>query len=113
MSSVTVMETSAVLPTLSVGFIDRKCNVPRKRPGRATSQRRADRYTPTMMGLAVLLATALALLVILLTAMLVREMRRPPRHTAAYALKRGMATDPGELGLAFQEWMLDRPDGAV
>jgi hypothetical protein len=98
-----------VLPTFSDGFIEEKCN-----GGLGNNPlREVDRYTPKMVGLLVLFATALALLVILLTAMLVREMRRPPRHTAAYALKRGMATDPGELGLEFQEWMLDRPDGAV
>ena len=66
-----------------------------------------------MFGLLVLFAIALAILISLLTAMLVRDMRRPPRHTDAYAIARGMACDPGDMDLAFEEWMLDRPDGAI
>jgi pimeloyl-ACP methyl ester carboxylesterase len=66
-----------------------------------------------MIGLLVLLVTALALLIVLLTALLVREMRHPPRHTAGYAVARGLAVDPGELGLAFEEWNLERPGGVT
>src|SRR5436190_9827504 len=65
-----------------------------------------------MTGLLMLLAIALVLLVALLTAMLVHEMGDPPRHTAGYAMARGLACDPGELGLPFDSWTLDRPDGA-
>ena len=66
-----------------------------------------------MIGLLVLLAIAFALLLLLLTAMLVHEMRHPPRHTAGYAVARGLAVDPGELGLEFEEWNLERPDGVT
>lgn len=65
-----------------------------------------------MLGLLSLLAFGLALLIALLSAMLVREMRRPPRHTTAYAIKRGMAADPADLNLSHEEWTLERPDGA-
>jgi pimeloyl-ACP methyl ester carboxylesterase len=65
------------------------------------------------MGLIVLLLIALALLLALLTVMLTWEVRHPPRHTAAYALARGMASDPSDLGLQFEEWALGCPDGAV
>lgn len=64
-----------------------------------------------MIGLLILFAVALALLMALLTAMMAWEMRHPPRHTAAYAIARGLATDPGELDLEFESWTLDRPDG--
>src|SRR5688572_21902867 len=66
-----------------------------------------------MIGLLSLLAFGLALLIMLLTAMLVREMRRPPRHTTAYAIRRGLATDPADMNLTYDEWDLERPDGAV
>jgi pimeloyl-ACP methyl ester carboxylesterase len=67
-----------------------------------------------MIGLPILLGTALALMIVLLSAMLAREMRRPPRHSTAYALAKGLPCDPGELNppLPFEEWWLDRPDGA-
>src|SRR5262245_2483315 len=64
------------------------------------------------MGLLILLTTAFVLLVALLTVMLMWEMTHPPRHTAAYAIARNMATSPDDAGLPFESWMLDRPDGA-
>jgi pimeloyl-ACP methyl ester carboxylesterase len=64
-----------------------------------------------MIGLLILMAIALALLIALLTGMLAWEMRHPPRHTAAYALARGLATDPGDLDLKYESWTLDRPGG--
>jgi len=66
-----------------------------------------------MFGLLTLLLFGLALLVTLLAVMLAREMRRPPQHTAGYAVAHGMACDPGERGLDFDQWQLDRPDGAI
>ncbi len=54
---------------------------------------------------------ALALLVALLTAMLAWEMVHPPRHTLAWALARKIPSDPGEMGLNFEEWWLERPGG--
>jgi pimeloyl-ACP methyl ester carboxylesterase len=65
-----------------------------------------------MTGLLIFMATALAALLVLLGAMLAYEMVHPPRHTAGYAIARGLACDPGERGLTFTEWTLDRPDGA-
>jgi pimeloyl-ACP methyl ester carboxylesterase len=67
-----------------------------------------------MVGLLILLATALAVMLAALTALLAREMRRPPRHTTAYALAKGLPCDPGDLDppLPYEEWWLDRPDGA-
>lgn len=66
-----------------------------------------------MLGLAILFAVALAILLALLAGLLAREMTRPPRHAAGYAIGRGMAVDPSESGLAFESWILDRPDGAA
>src|SRR5262245_51553247 len=66
-----------------------------------------------MTGLLTLLGLAAALVLLLLTGMLVRHMRRPPRHTAGYALARGLAVDPGEHGLKFEDWVLERADGAL
>ncbi|MHC5024616.1 MAG: alpha/beta fold hydrolase [Planctomycetota bacterium] len=65
-----------------------------------------------LLGLLPLLVAALAGLFVLLVAILVFEARRPPRHTAAYAVARGLPCDPGDVGLAFEAWSLDRPDGA-
>ena len=47
----------------------------------------------------------------LLVAIVVWEARRPPRHTAGYAVAKGLACDPGDLGLEYEEWMLDRGQG--
>lgn len=71
------------------------------------------RYPVSMLGLSTLLLFGLALLIALLAAMLAREMRRPPRHTAGYAVAHGLACDPGERGIDFDQWQLDRPDGAI
>jgi len=60
-----------------------------------------------MPGLLILLAIALAVTFVVLTTLIVTEARRPPRHTAGYALARGLACDPAELGLAFDQWWLD------
>ncbi|MCI0362351.1 MAG: alpha/beta hydrolase [Phycisphaerales bacterium] len=65
-----------------------------------------------MLGLLSLLALALALLIALLTAMLIRQMLHPPRHTAGYALAKGLPCDPSDLEIEFEQWTLDRPDGA-
>ncbi len=65
-----------------------------------------------MAGLLTFLLIALAVLIALLTVMLVHEMRHPPRHGTAYALAKGLPCDPGDLGLRFGEWWLERPDGS-
>jgi len=59
--------------------------------------------------LLVLLALAGVLLVLGLAAILARDALRPPRHTAGYAIAHRMACDPGDAGLAFTEWTLNRP----
>ncbi|HRQ76472.1 MAG TPA: alpha/beta hydrolase [Phycisphaerales bacterium] len=66
-----------------------------------------------MLGLIILLATALALVLSVLTAIVVRDLRRPPRRTAAFAVARGLPCDPGELDLKFEAWHLTLPDGAI
>src|SRR5688572_22262621 len=64
-----------------------------------------------MLGLLILLAIALALLMALLVTMLAWQMVHPPRHTAGWALARGLPCDPNDLKLTFEEWWLDRPSG--
>jgi pimeloyl-ACP methyl ester carboxylesterase len=64
-----------------------------------------------VIGIFIFFSTALAALVLLLSVLIVREMTRPPRHTVGYALAKGLPTDPGDLGMEFEEWWLDRPDG--
>lgn len=64
-----------------------------------------------MTGLLILLAIALALGIAILTTLIVIEARRPPRHTAGYAVAKGLPCDPGEMGLAFEAWELDLPGG--
>lgn len=59
----------------------------------------------------ILLGFALATIMLLVTAMLAWSMQRPPRHTAGWAIARGIPSDPGDLSLQFEEWQLDRPDG--
>ncbi len=65
-----------------------------------------------MFGTLLFFGTALALLLLILTAILAREMTHPPRRTMGYALARGLPSDPGEMNLAYDSWRLDRPDGA-
>jgi pimeloyl-ACP methyl ester carboxylesterase len=62
-----------------------------------------------VLGLAALFALAAALLIAGLTATLVWEARRPPRRTLGSALGRGLPADPGEMGIPFECWTLDRP----
>ena len=64
-----------------------------------------------MIGLLILFGIALGLLMALLTTMLVWQMVHPPRHTAAWALARGLPCDPNDLNMKFEEWWLDRPGG--
>jgi pimeloyl-ACP methyl ester carboxylesterase len=65
-----------------------------------------------VIGTMIFFGTALVTLIALLSALVAREMVRPPRHTVGYALAKGLPTDPGDLGLQFEEWWLDRPDGS-
>lgn len=65
-----------------------------------------------MLGLLALILLAAATLIVLLSVMLAWEMVHPPRRTAAYAIARGLPCDPGDLGLEFDEWMIDLGGGA-
>lgn len=65
-----------------------------------------------MIGLLILFGAALGLILVIFTGIIVWEARRPPRHTAGYAVARGLACDPGELTGAlsevdYEEWSLD------
>lgn len=62
-----------------------------------------------LIGIAILLVTAGALLVAILTAIFIRDARRPPRHTVGYAIARGLDVDPAEAGWSHESWTLDRP----
>jgi len=66
-----------------------------------------------MIGLLILFGIALPVLVMILTTMLAWDMRHPPRHTAGWAIARGQPCDPGDLGMKFEEWTLDRPGGVT
>ena len=65
-----------------------------------------------LLGLLILLVVASILAVVVLSAIIARQAVRPPRHTAGYAVARGMAVDPDERGLEFEQWILELPDGA-
>jgi pimeloyl-ACP methyl ester carboxylesterase len=64
-----------------------------------------------LLGLGILLGVAAIALIKILASAYAREARRPPRHTAGYAVAKGLAVDPGEMGLSYDSWQLDRPDG--
>ena len=66
-----------------------------------------------LLGIAILLATAAALLCAIFTFVLIRESQRPPRNTDGYALARGYRVDPAEAGWDHETWSLDRPDGVT
>ncbi len=66
-----------------------------------------------LLGLLVLLLVALLMVVVMLSAIVAGRAVRPPRHTVGYAVAHGLAADPGERGLEFEAWTLERPDGAT
>ena len=66
-----------------------------------------------LLGLLVLLLVALLVVVVMLSAIVAGRAVRPPRHTVGYAVAHGLAADPGERGLEFEAWTLERPDGAT
>lgn len=65
-----------------------------------------------LAGLGVLVAIAIAAALVILSAVIARDAVNPPRHTTGYALARRLASDPGDLGLRYESWTLDLPDGA-
>ncbi len=66
-----------------------------------------------LLGLLILLLVALLVVVVMLSAIVAGRAVRPPRHTVGYAVAHGLAADPGERGLEFEAWTLERPDGAT
>ena len=66
-----------------------------------------------LLGLAELLVAAFVGALLILSAVIARGAVRPPRHTAGYSVALGRPADPGDLGLEFDQWTLDRPDGAA
>jgi pimeloyl-ACP methyl ester carboxylesterase len=66
-----------------------------------------------ILGLATLAATSGALVSAWYVRSIVREVLRPPSGGVAWALARGKATNPGDLGLAAREYAVDRPGQGV
>ena len=64
-----------------------------------------------IFGFLLLLASAAIVAVIIQALMCAREVRNPSRRSTGWALARGFAADPGEAGLPFEDWTLERPDG--
>jgi len=59
-----------------------------------------------------LLLSATGLLLAIGVARLLWDVTHPPRRTSAWAALQRLPMDPAEAGLSFEEWTLDRPDGA-
>ncbi len=64
-----------------------------------------------ILGFLLLIGSASAVVILVQAILCAREVRKPPRRTVGWALARGLAADPGEAGLPFENWPLDRPDG--
>lgn len=61
-------------------------------------------YTPPVLGTLLFLGIALLLVVVATTCLIVAEIVRPRRITEAWAIARGLPSDPGECGLTFTSW---------
>ena len=64
-----------------------------------------------LFGFLLLLGSAVAVVVIAQALLCAREVRNPTRRSTGWALARGFAADPGEAGLPFETWTLERPNG--
>ena len=64
-----------------------------------------------LFGFLLLLGSAAAVVVLAQAVLCAREVRNPPRRSTGWALARGFAADPGEAGLPFETWTLERPNG--
>lgn len=64
-----------------------------------------------ILGFLLLVGSAAAVVVLAQAILCAREVRNPPRHSVGWALAKGLATDPGEAGLPFDAWTLERPGG--
>ncbi|MEM7227423.1 MAG: alpha/beta fold hydrolase [Planctomycetota bacterium] len=62
-----------------------------------------------MPELIVLFLVAGSLIVLITSALYAREARRPTPRTTAYALVRGLASEPSERHLDFRAWSVERP----
>lgn len=65
-----------------------------------------------LTGLLVLLLAGLVLAAAVLSGLMAAQVRRPARRSGGYAAARGLAVDPGERNMQFEEWRLERPDAA-
>jgi pimeloyl-ACP methyl ester carboxylesterase len=64
-----------------------------------------------LAGLLTLLLAGLVVAAAVPVLVVVHEALHPPRHTAGWAVARRLPVDPGEVGLEFESWTLDLPDG--
>ena len=64
-----------------------------------------------LFGFLLLLGSAAAVVFIAQAILCAREVRNPTRRSTGWALARGFAADPGEAGLPFEAWSLERPNG--
>jgi pimeloyl-ACP methyl ester carboxylesterase len=75
----------------------------------------ANGWIGSALGLLSLLAMGLALALGLATWYVARRLRHPPRRTAAWAIAKGVASDPGEMPKprAFTSWTVSAVDGPL
>jgi len=66
-----------------------------------------------MPDLVLLLGIATVLLLIVITAMYVREARRPPRRSSGYALAHRLPMEPADINLRADEWSVTTRDGTT
>ncbi len=64
-----------------------------------------------MTGLLTFLGVAFGLLVIITAVLTGREMLRPARRSAGWAIARGLPCDPADAGYEYEQWWVDRPKG--
>ena len=64
-----------------------------------------------LLGFLLLLGSAAVVVVVTQAVLCAREVRNPTRRSTGWALARDFAADPGEAGLPFESWTLERPNG--
>ena len=64
-----------------------------------------------LLGFLLLLGSAAAVVFVTQAVLCAREVRNPTRRSTGWALARDFAADPGEAGLPFETWTLERPGG--
>ena len=65
------------------------------------------------MGLLIFLATTVVLLTLIGTVAVIYKLQHPVRKTYAYALAKGLPTEPSELGLSYTDRRFEFSDGTV